>query len=101
MWVPSETGASYGDLDVQYLTASYRVYLSEADAKKVFDYIKHLQATSPLWNAETTNCTAFIGRIATFMGLKAPFHLLKPEEYVNQLKALNGGRQTVQLASDG
>ena len=100
MWVPSETGASYGDLDVQYLTASYRVYLSDADAKKVFAHIKHLQATSPLWNAETTNCTAFIGRIAAFMGLKTPFHLLKPEEYVNQLKALNGGRQTVQLVSD-
>ena len=100
-WVPSETGASYGDLDVQYLTASYRVYLSEADAKKVFAHIKHLQATSPVWNAETTNCTAFIGSIAAFMGLKTPFHLLKPEEYVDQLKALNGGRQTVQLASDG
>lgn len=100
MWVPSETGASYGDLDVQYLTASYRVYLSGADAKKVFAHIKHLQATSPVWNAETTNCTAFIGRIAAFMGLKTPFHLLKPEEYVNRLKALNGGRQTVQLASD-
>jgi hypothetical protein len=99
-FVPSETGASYGDLDVQYLTASYRVYLSEADAKKVFAHIKHLQATSPVWNAETANCTAFIGRIASFMGLKTPFHLLKPEEYVNQLKALNGGRQTVQLASD-
>jgi hypothetical protein len=99
-WVPSETGASYGDLDVQYLTASYRVYLNEADAKKVFAYIKHLQATSPLWNAETTNCTAFIGRIANFMGLQAPFHLLKPEEYVNRLKELNGGRQTVQLAAD-
>jgi hypothetical protein len=99
-WVPSETGASYGDLDVQYLTASYRVYLSEADAQKVFAYIKHLQATSPLWNAETTNCTAFIGRIASFMGLKTPFHLQKPEEYVNQLRELNGGRQTVQLASD-
>ncbi|MGY3586160.1 hypothetical protein ACVIGB_004780 [Bradyrhizobium sp. USDA 4341] len=99
-WVPSETGASYGDLDVQYLTASYRVYLSEADAKKVFAYIKHLQATSPLWNAETTNCTAFIGRIASFMGLKTPFHLQKPEDYVNQLRDMNGGRQTVQLASD-
>src|ERR1700719_2112683 len=61
MWVPSETGASYGDLDVEYLTASYRVYLSEADAKKVFAFIKHLQDTSPLWNAETSNCTAFIG----------------------------------------
>jgi len=100
IFVPSETGASYGDLDEQYLTASYRVYLNEADAKKVFAYIKHLQATSLLWNAATTNCTAFIGRIATFMGLDAPFHLLMPEEYVNQLRELNGGRKTVQLEPD-
>jgi len=100
MWVPAETGASYGDLDEQYLTASYRVYLSEADAKKVFSYIKHLQATSPVWNAETTNCTSFIGRIASFMGLETPFHLKLPEDYVNQLKALNGGRSMVRLASD-
>jgi hypothetical protein len=99
-WVPSGTGASYGDLDEQYLTASYRVYLNEEDAKKVFAYIKHLQATSPLWNAETTNCTFFIGQIANFMGLKAPFHLLMPEEYINQLKEINGGRQTAQLAAD-
>ena len=98
-WVPSETGASYGDLDEQYLTASYRVYLNEADAQKVFTYIKHLQETSPLWNAETTNCTNFIGQIASFMGLKTPFHLLTPEEYVNELKALNDGRQTVRLES--
>jgi hypothetical protein len=100
MFVPSETGASYGDLDEQYLTASYRVYLNEADAKKVFAYIRHLQATSPVWNAATTNCTAFMGRIATFMGLKVPFHLLKPEEYVNELRELNGGRKTVQLELD-
>jgi hypothetical protein len=101
MWVPAETGASYGDLDVQYLTASYRVYLSEEDAKKVFAYIKHLQATSSLWNAETTNCTAFIGRIASFMGLRTPFHLQMPERYVNQLKELNGGRETAQLPEEG
>jgi hypothetical protein len=98
-FVPSETGASYGDLDVQYLTASYRVYLNEADAKKVFAFIKDIQAHSPLWNAETYNCTAFIGRIATFMGLKVPFHLQVPEEYVNNLKRLNGGRQTAQLSA--
>jgi hypothetical protein len=30
-WVPSETGASYGDLDPEYLTAHYRVYLNEPD----------------------------------------------------------------------
>jgi hypothetical protein len=99
-FVPSETGASYGDLDAQYLTASYRVYLNESDAKKVFAYIKHLQATSPVWNVETFNCTSFIGRIASFMGLKTPFHLLVPEVYVNQLKELNGGRQTVRLESN-
>jgi hypothetical protein len=98
-WVPSETGATYGDLDVQYLTASYRVYLSEQDAKRVFAYIKKLQANSPLWNAELNNCTAFLGSIAGFMGLKTPFHLQLPEEYVNSLKRLNGGRQTVQLAA--
>ena len=34
VWAPSETGASYGDLDVQYLTASYRVYLSDADRQE-------------------------------------------------------------------
>ena len=99
-FVPSETGPSYGDLDVQYLTASYRVYMSEEDARKVFAYIKHLQGSSPLWNAETTNCTFFIGEIASFMGLKAPFHLQKPEDYVNQLRDMNGGRQRAQLAAD-
>jgi hypothetical protein len=100
MWVPSETGASYGDLDVQYLTASYRVYLNEADAKKVFAFIKDIQAHSPLWNAETYNCTAFIGRIASFMGLKTPFHLQVPEDYVNNLKRLNGDRHFAQLSAD-
>src|SRR3954447_661240 len=41
--VPSETGASYGHLDEQYLTASYRVYLSEPEAKRVFAQIRHMQ----------------------------------------------------------
>jgi hypothetical protein len=97
--VPSETGASYGDLDPEYLTANYRVYLNEPDAKRVFAYIKKLQASSPVWNAETFNCTGFIGNIADFMGLKVPNRWQRPEEYVNSLKAMNGGRQMVQLSS--
>jgi hypothetical protein len=99
-WVPSETGASYGDLDPEYLTASYRIYLSEPDAKRVFAYIKKLQASSPVWNAETSNCTSFIGNIAEFMGLKVPLRWQRPEEYVNNLKAMNGGRQIVRLSSE-
>jgi hypothetical protein len=98
-WVPSETTASYGDLDPQYLLASYRVYLSEPDAKRVFAYIKKLQANSPVWNAETSNCTSFIGDIAEFMGLKVPHRWQRPENYVNSLKEMNGGRQTVQLSA--
>jgi len=99
-WVPSETTASYGDLDPQYLTANYRVYLNEPDAKRVFAYIKKLQASSPVWNAETTNCTSFIGSIAEFMGLKVPHRWQRPENYVNILKAMNDGRQMIRLSSE-
>jgi len=98
--VPSETGKSYGDLDPEYLTASYRVYLNEPDAKRVFAYIRKLQASSPVWNAETYNCTGFIGDIASFMGLKVPMRWQRPENFVNNLKAMNGGRQMVRLSAE-
>jgi hypothetical protein len=92
--VPAETGKSYGDLDDEYLTASYRVYMTESEAKRVFAYIKRKQATSPLWNAATYNCVAFIQDIAREMGLRVPGnHLLYPEDWVKQLKQLNGGRR--------
>jgi hypothetical protein len=73
--------------------------LSEPDAKKVFAYIRKLQATSPVWNAEISNCTAFIGSIASFMGLKVPDRWQRPENYVRNLRAMNGGRQLVRLSS--
>ena len=92
--VPSETGKSYGDLDEEYVTASYRVYMTEAEARDVFAFIKRLQARSPVWNAATWNCVAFIQAIAMHMDLKVPGnHLLYPEDWVNQLKKLNGGRR--------
>jgi hypothetical protein len=92
--VPSETGKSYGDLDEEYLTASYRVYMTDAEAQRVFAYIKHLQDTSPLWNAATYNCVAFIQDIARYMGLRVPGnHLLYPEDWVNRLREVNGGRR--------
>jgi hypothetical protein len=98
-WVPSETGASYGDLDPEYLTANYRVYLNEADAQKVFAHIKKLKASSPVWSAEVSNCNNFIGEIASFMGLKTPSRWERPEEYVNDLKKMNGGIEVVRLSS--
>jgi hypothetical protein len=93
--VPSETGTSYGDLDEQYLTASYRVYLTEAQARNVFAYIKQKQASSPIWQAGTVNCTGFISDVASYMGLRTPAlpTLMYPEDLVKAIKDLNGGRQ--------
>jgi hypothetical protein len=93
--VPSETGKSYGDLDEQYLTASYRVYMTEAQARAVFAYIKQKQAHSPIWQAGTVNCTGFISDVANYMGLRTPQvpTLMYPEDLVNAIKKLNGGRQ--------
>jgi hypothetical protein len=73
--------------------------LNEPDAKRVFAYIKKLQASSPVWNAETSNCTAFIGDIADFMGLKVPHRWQRPENYVNSLREMNSGRQIIHLSS--
>jgi hypothetical protein len=98
--VPSETGASYGDLDEQYVTAKFRVLMNEPDARRTFAYIQHLKASSPVWNAVTYNCISFIGDIARNMGLRTPAsHLLYPEDWVNNLRQLNGGRQVVRLPS--
>jgi hypothetical protein len=93
--VPSETGKSYGDLDEQYLTASYRVYLTDAQARSVFAYIKQKQASSPVWQAGTVNCTGFIADVASYMGLRTPAvpTLMYPEDLVKAIKRLNGGRQ--------
>jgi hypothetical protein len=101
MPVPSETGKSYGDLDEQYLTANYRVYLSEADARKVFAYIQHKQASTPFWWNGVYNCTAFIADIAAYMGLKTPptATWMYPETMVNTMKQMNGGRQEAVLAA--
>jgi cell wall-associated NlpC family hydrolase len=99
--VPSETGASYGDLDEEYLTASYRVVMTEEEARPVIAYIKQLQGSRPVWNAAVYNCVAFIQDVARFMGLRVPnTHLIYPEDWVNKLRALNGGveNQVVRLS---
>jgi hypothetical protein len=98
--VPAETGASYGDLDEQYVTAHYRVFLTEPDAKRVFAHIKQLQQASLLWHGPTWNCITFIGSIASYMGLKTPSPFMYPEDYVKKLEEINGSRKTVYLAAD-
>jgi hypothetical protein len=91
--VPSETGASDGDTEDQYVIARFRILLSADEYKKVTAFIKQLRDKSPTWHAVLYNCNAFVGDIAHFMGLKTPASTLsKPAEYIDSLRDLNIGR---------
>jgi hypothetical protein len=92
--VPSETGPSDGDLEEQYVSARFRVMLSEPEYRKVVAHIRERQKNSPLWHAVLYNCNAWVGEIARFMGLKAPMDTLQfPAEYINAMRELNSGQQ--------
>jgi hypothetical protein len=88
--VPSETGASDGDKEDQYVTARFRMNLSADEYKKVHGYIKSLEAKSPVWHAVLYNCNAYVGDIAKFMGMEVPSStMLMPAAYINELRQLN------------
>jgi hypothetical protein len=88
--VPSETGASDGDKEDQYVLARFRMNLSADEYKKVVGYIKSLEAKSPVWHAVLYNCNAYVGDIAKFMGMEVPSStMLMPAAYINELKQLN------------
>jgi hypothetical protein len=88
--VPSETGASDGDTEDQYVLARFQVALSAEEYKKVTTYIKDLQKKSPVWHAVLYNCNAFVGDIAHFMGMETPQStMMMPANYINGLRDLN------------
>ena len=98
--VPSETGPSDGDLEDQYVSARYRVELSEAEYEKVAAFIRKQQANSPLWHAVLYNCNAWVGGVARFMGLRTPASsLLMRADYINSMRDLNSTREPSETAS--
>lgn len=93
LFVPSETGASDGDLEEKYVSARYRVMMDAATFKKVSAYIGKLKADTPMWNALLRNCVSFGNNIAENLGLKTPgFIWMEPKDYVERLRELNGGK---------
>jgi hypothetical protein len=92
-FVPSETGASDGDLEEKYVSARYRVMVDAATFKRVSAHISKLKAEKPMWNALWKNCVSFGNNIADSIGLKTPtFIWLEPQDYVEDLRQLNGGK---------
>lgn len=101
-WMPvaAETGASYGDLDEQYLTARFCVTLTEAEYKRALVYIQNLQATKKTWHAGTYNCNAFAADIARYIGLDSPNpNMYLPERFIERMADLNASRRLAPSAS--
>lgn len=93
--VPASTGWTDGDLEDEYMTANWRVTLSEVDYKKAVTNIKNLQAKSTFWHAALYNCNAFVGDIARSMGYRAPFHWLPPQQFITRLREMNPGQPRI------
>jgi hypothetical protein len=93
--VVAEQGWSDGDNEDAYITAAYRINLTEADYARISAYIRQHQKNSPMWHAVLYNCNAWVGDVAKFMGLKTPDStMLYPEDYISSLAKLNGGSAT-------
>ncbi len=101
--VPSETGASWGDLDEQYLTARFCVALSEAEYRRMEAYINQLKATKTTWHATTYNCNAFAADIARHINLDSPNpNMYLPESFIKRMAELNPrGKPASPFASFG
>jgi hypothetical protein len=97
--VPSEVGPSDGDLEEGYISARYRIELSEDRYKEVVAYIRQLQASSPIWHAAAYNCNRFVGVVAEHMGLRTPNSIQKPQEFITNLRLMNTGAGIRQAAA--
>ncbi|HEY6631342.1 MAG TPA: hypothetical protein VIZ90_07815 [Rhizobiaceae bacterium] len=87
--VPAETGASDGDLEDEYRSASWRVMLNKAQYDKAVASIRKIQKSSPVWNGMTYNCNAFVASVARSMGYKTPNILLRPQQFMTRLREMN------------
>jgi len=95
--VPSEIGASDGDLEEQYVTARFRVWIDAAQYQRLVAYIKQRKANRTPWHAFFNNCVTFGRDIAVFMNLKvppvialSPSVVMYPQTLVNMLREANG-----------
>ena len=90
--VLSETGPSDGDLEEQYVSNRYRVYLSEAEFNRAAAYIRSKQKVQVPWHAALYNCNAWVGDVARYIGQQAPAnHLMYPADYIGEMKRMNTG----------
>jgi len=95
--VPSEIGASDGDLEEQYVLARFRVWIDADQYKRLVAYINERKAHKGPWNAFVNNCVTFGRDVAMFLNLKAPplisiapAVVMYPKDVVEALREANG-----------
>jgi hypothetical protein len=98
--VPSEIGASDGDLEEQYVLARFRVWIDASQYRKLVAYIKQRKVNKAPWNAFLNNCVTFGRDVAVFLNLKLPFFMavspsivMYPKDVVDALREANGGEE--------
>ena len=95
--VPSEIGASDGDLEEQYVLARFRVWVDAQQYQSLIAYINERKANKGLWNAFFANCVTFGRDVASFLKVKmpalvaaAPSVVMYPKDVVDGLREANG-----------
>ena len=63
--------------------------LNEAQYRKAVASIRKIQKSSPVWNGMTYNCNAFVASVARSMGYKTPNILLRPQQFMTELREMN------------
>jgi hypothetical protein len=98
--VPSEIGASDGDLEEQYVLARYRVWIDAAQYNRLVAYINDKKAHLGLWHVVLNNCVTFGKDIALFLNLKvpplmqiSPIVVMYPQYVVEWIRDANGGEK--------
>jgi hypothetical protein len=98
--VPSEIGASDGDLEEQYVLARFRIWVDFQQYQRLVSYINQRKAFKGPWNAFYANCVTFGRDVATFMNVKmplimrfAPSVVMYPKDLVEAIRDANGIHQ--------
>jgi hypothetical protein len=95
--VPSEIGASDGDLEEQYVLARFRVWVDAQQYQSLVAWINERKAQKRPWNAFFSNCVTFGRDVASFLKVKlptliafAPSVVMYPKDVVDSMREANG-----------
>ncbi len=83
------------------ITASFRRTITAAQYASMVDAINRVHANNRVWSALAYNCNAFVGDVASSIGMKTPTSLLFATAFIPALRSLNEPDDGSAAASPG